>query len=504
MCLLFGAWGINLMRKLFRSFYGKLALALLASFSVVGLLLLMLVERLTLSYENEVEQKLHQDLAYHIIKDHGLLRNGELDHSALKQAFHNMMVLGPAFEFYVIGLDGKIQTYSADPGKVKKTHIDLQPIKAYIDRSEPFPILGDDPRSLSRTKIFSSAEIKHEGVAIGYLYIIIGGEIYDNVADVLKSSHIMKIGFWGFLAALGFILLALMVVFALLTQPLRKLSQDMKLFQAQGFKQGNLPLTQWNPDADEIHRLGTNFNAMALELKAQYEKVKTTDELRKELISYVSHDLRTPLAALLGYLETWQLSNTKLSKADSEHLIQVAIDNGHHISQLVEQLFELARLDSDNVAMEIEPLAIAELAFDVMQNLQGLAKERNVKLAVEPQDSSLIVMADVPKLERVLVNLMENAIRHCEAGDSVTVTLNHKDDDIEVAVVDTGKGIPADELPYICDAHYRARNSVKSKKGNTGLGLAIARKIIQLHASDISVESIEHEGARFSFCLATR
>lgn len=246
------------------------------------------------------------------------------------------------------------------------------------------------------------------------------------------------------------------------------------------------------------------FTAMATELKAQYEKVKTTDELRKELISYVSHDLRTPLAALLGYLETWQMSKDNLSAEESDRLIQVAIDNGHHISYLVEQLFELARLDSSNAAIDMEPVALTDLAYDVIQTLSLIAQEKGVVLKVlNPGNDAMMALADLPKLERVLTNLLDNGIRHCEAGDTVTIELAKQlnGQSVSISVVDTGRGIPADDLPHIFNAHYRARNSAKSKKGNTGLGLAITRKILALHESDIRVESVEGKGARFTFEL---
>ncbi len=493
-------------------FYSKLVFALIASFLLVSLLMMYLMNQLTASYQNEVEQKLHKQLAQHMVKDHQLLKQGELDHAALKHAFHSMMVLGPAFEFYVLDKDGQIQTYSAEPGKVKRKEVSLAAIKRFLSKDAVLPILGDDPRSASRQKIFSASEIRHEQNLIGYLYIIIGGEKYDDVVDVLKESHIIKLGLWGVIASLVFILLTLMVVFGLLTKPLRKLSADMHLFRKSGFKLSSDRLQQdmndWNEKGDEIHRLGATFRAMSCEMQSQYEKVKTTDELRKELISYVSHDLRTPLSALLGYLETWQLSKDKLSEAEKDELVRIALENGQHISNLVEQLFELARLDSDNVALDLEPVSLADLSYDVVQSLSVLAKSKGISMQVKhPDNDALLAKADLPKLERVFVNLIDNAIRHCEEDDEIVVDLKRKvgiDSDgkfIEVTIKDTGSGIPRADLPFIFDAYYRARNSAKSQKGNSGLGLAISKKIIELHGTNISVESDEGKGTAFSFSL---
>tara|TARA_R110001592_G_C13189487_1_gene752220 strand:+ start:11751 stop:13256 length:1506 start_codon:yes stop_codon:yes gene_type:complete len=501
------------MYKWLNSFYSKLVMALLASFIMVSLFMMYLMNELTDSYQNEVEQKLHKQLALHMVKDHQLLKDGELDHEALKSSFHSMMVLGPAFEFYVLDVDGNIQTFSAEPGKVKRDRVDLNAVHQFLSDQVVLPILGDDPRSTSRHKIFSVAEIRHEENVIGYLYIIIGGEKYDDVVDVLKGSHIIKLGVWGVIASLCFILLTLMVVFGLLTKPLRKLSEDMHLFRKSGFKMSSDKLQQgmntWNEQGDEIHRLGATFRAMSGEMQSQYEKVKTTDELRKELISYVSHDLRTPLSALLGYLETWQLSKDKLSEAEKDELVRIALENGQHISNLVEQLFELARLDSDQVSLDLEPVSLADLSYDVVQSLSLLAKEKGVAMSViHPENDALITQADLPKMERVLINLIDNAIRHCHEGDKIFIELKRSEhqssnehSSIEVIIKDSGMGIPKEDLPHIFDAYYRARNSAKSKKGNSGLGLAISKKIVELHGSKIEVESEEGEGTRFSFLI---
>lgn len=495
------------------SFYSKLVIALLASFVMVILIMMYLMTTLTDGYQNEIEQKLHKQLAQHMVKDHQLLKDGVLDHQALKSAFHSMMVLGPAFEFYVLDLDGRIQTYSAEPGKVKRSHVSLEAVHEFLDSASALPILGDDPRSPDRHKIFSAAEIRHDQKLMGYLYIIIGGEKYDDLVDVLKESHILKLGIWGLIASLVFILLTLIVVFGLLTRPLRRLSEDMQLFRNSGFKLGGDKLqqvmTKWNDRGDEIHRLGATFRAMAIEMQRQYEKVKTTDELRKELISYVSHDLRTPLSALLGYLETWQLSKDSLSDTEKEALVRIALENGQHISNLVDQLFELARLDSEHVSIDREAVSLTDLCFDVAQSLSVLAKEKQISIRVfHPENDALIVEADLPKMERVITNLIDNAIRHCRQEDDIAIELSRveaqkerPDQRVKITVTDTGVGIPEEDLPYIFDAYYRAGNSAKSKKGNSGLGLAITKKIIELHGSEIKVESREGEGTRFSFLI---
>jgi len=495
----------------FKSFYSKLVLGLLLSFFLIALILTLLVQQLTKNYQSEIEQKLHLELAEHIVHDDSLLKGGEIDQAALEHTFHSMMILGPSFEFYVVTPEGTVTTYSAADEKIKRMQVDLRPINQFLAGEGSLPILGDDPRSLYKKKIFSVAQIKHNDVLQGYLYIIIGGEVYDSVVDLLQESHIIKLSFWGFAATLFFSLIVVLLLFAMLTRPLRRLAMDMRLFRSEGFERGNMPDSNWDEkSADEIHRLGCTFNEMAGELKRQYEKVRTTDELRRELISYVSHDLRTPLASLQGYLETWQLKQESISSVESAKLIQVAVDNAQHISRLVEQLFELAHLDAENVSLTLEPVSIAELAYDVTQKLQLEASNKNITLNVEPKDPSLMAMINIEKIERVFTNLLENAIRHTSGGGQVAIHMLPEGEQMKVTVQDDGCGIEECELPHIFEAHYRGSNQEvkvhnashsKVKRINSGLGLAITKRIIELHGSEITVDSEVGKGTCFSFYL---
>ena len=497
----------------FSSFYSKLAVALVFSFLLIGLLLILFVQQLSDNYQSEIEQKLHLNLAKQLVYDNQQLQSGHIDQGALKDTFHTMMILGPSFEFYHLDPEGNVLTYDAEPGKVKRSFVDLEPIKAFINETESLPIWGDDPRHHDRKKIFSVAEIRSEEKIEGYLYIIIGGELYDGVVDLTENSHIATIGLWLMGAAILFSMLVVLLLFGFLTRPLRKLSHQMGLFSKNGFEQAQSlsdNQVQWNPcSSDEIEQLGVSFQTMAQTLSDQYEQIKSTDELRRELISYVSHDLRTPLASLQGYLETWQINHHAMDKESSASLIDIALSNAQRVSRLVEQLFELAHLDSHTITLNTESVFITELAYDVIQSAGYQAKEQGVTLSVNSPNPKIKVNADIERLERVFSNLIDNAIRHCTQGDSVEINIgleSSKSDQalpnrLLVQVVDTGSGIPSEDLKFVFNTHYRASNSVKGNHSGSGLGLAITRRILSLHGSDIEVTSKLGQGACFSFSL---
>ncbi len=490
-----------MMHKLVTSFYGKLSLLLLACFIVIGVVLTILAKQLTQTYQSEVEQKLHLKLAEHIVHDNQLFRDDKIDYDAIKHAFHGMMILGPSFEFYVVNPQGKILTYSADPDRIKRESVSTIPIHDFMKGIQPLPILGDDPRSNHKQKIFSVSPI-YEGINLkGYLYIIIGGEIYDDIADLLQKSHIMSLGGWSVLLILAMTLLVALLLFAMLTRPLRKLTLDMEYLRKNGFDNEHLRISEWRSDsADEIERLGSSFNELVSALNTQYQKVKNTDELRRELISYVSHDLRTPLSSLQGYLETWLLKNPE--GESNRELIEVAMNNAQHMSKLIEQLFELAYLDADDVILNIEPISIAELSHDVIRKRLIEAESKSITLDVNPKDSGILLMADYQKLERVLSNLLDNALRHTRSGGHIEIRFSKETDkNWMIQIIDSGIGIPEHEIKDVFLGHFKASNSIKGKGENSGLGLAICKRIVELHKGQLKVESTLGKGTVFKFEL---
>ena len=233
--------------------------------------------QLTTDYQNEVQQRLLRALAHHIIHDTKIVVDGVLNPAGLETAFHNMMILGPAFEFYLLDAEGKIIQHAAKPpSRVKRTHVSLAPIRNYIAGAQ-LPIFGDDPRGLTRQKIFSVAPIGKPGGNL-YLYIIIAGEEYDSVAALVGNSHSVQLASWTLFAGLGATLLLALGLVLQFTRPLRALRDDINAFRADGFTTGTVPDNRWDPaSSGEVHQLGTAFQEMAESVETQYQKVRTTE-----------------------------------------------------------------------------------------------------------------------------------------------------------------------------------------------------------------------------------
>jgi signal transduction histidine kinase len=234
-------------------------------------------------------------------------------------------------------------------------------------------------------------------------------------------------------------------------------------------------------------------------LLARLEAENTS--LRRDLIANVSHDLRTPLVSMRGYLELLAAKGDALEPAQRAQYLAIAVRQSERLATLIDELFELAKLDFKGVPLQRERFAFAELALDVAQKFQLGAAARNVSLCVEVDEQLPFVDADLSLMERVLDNLIGNALRHTPAQGRIALRVGRDGEagGVLVQVADTGSGIPPADLPFIFDRFWR---SADGRRGDgAGLGLAITRRILELHGSTVRAESDGRSGSTFSFCL---
>ena len=290
---------------MFNTLYGKLAAVLLGLVCLIGVLATLLTLYTTRLYLQEVNQKLNLTLAEHMVSEKILMQAGHVNEDALKEIFYMLMVINPSIEVYLLDANGVILTFSAPPGKVKRQHVSLDPLERFLRGAEAFPILGDDPRDLERKKVFSVSPIPLNGPLEGYLYVILGGEEYDSAIQMLQGSYILRLSAWAVAGGVLFSALAGLLFFNLLTRRLRTLVSAVDAFTRSDF---SAPLETLPPlDArsrDEIDQLGTIFTQMADRIRQQEKTLTQEDQLRRELVANVSHDLRTPLTSLQGYLRS--------------------------------------------------------------------------------------------------------------------------------------------------------------------------------------------------------
>jgi signal transduction histidine kinase len=476
-------------------------MALLALLAVLGALYLLVTLVTTRFFLQEVNQNLDRDVAEHLVAEVILLEDGEVRQDALKDIFHMMMVVNPSIEIYLLDAEGTILAYSAPPGKVKLEAVRLGPVERFLKGPGDLPVTGDDPRHPGVNKAFSAAPIIRDDRLEGYLYVVLGGEQYDSAVQLLQGSYVLRLGVAAVIVGLLFTLVAGLLLFNVLTRRLRRLAAEMEVFQRSGFTQRmNFGVSPREEGGDEIDRLQISFDEMADRMIAQLHELKRADDLRRELVANVSHDLRTPLASLRGYLETLMLKKDGLSNEERQRYIEAALHHSESLGKLVAELFELAKLESSETRPQPETFALAELVQDVIQKHQLAAERKHIRLHGDFGEDLPFVHADIGLIERVLENLIDNALRYTPDQGEIEIRLRPSGNAVAVVVRDTGRGIPSDELGHVFDRFYRSKNGADID-GGSGLGLAISKKILDLHGSRIEVSSAVGEGTTFRFEL---
>jgi signal transduction histidine kinase len=254
---------------------------------------------------------------------------------------------------------------------------------------------------------------------------------------------------------------------------------------------------------DEMARLARTFNEMAARLEVAAEQQRELDELRRNLIAWAGHDLRTPLASIRAIVEA--LADGVVDDPNTQdrylHTAQREIQS---LSLLIDDLFELAQIEAGGLRLEMGPNSISDLISDTMESFSELAARRGVTLEGSAEPGVDPVLMDAQQIGRVLSNLVGNALRHTPSGGMVRVEARRVAESVQVAVRDTGEGIDGEDLPHIFERFYRGEKSRSRATGGAGLGLAIAKGIVEAHGGQIGVESERGQGASFYFMLPDR
>lgn len=490
--------------SLFGSLYAKLASILVLIILTMGFVYGFITFSVTHDYLQEITQEFNRDLAKNLVGERDIVVNGKINTQALKQTFHDYMTVNPNIEIYLLDLQGKILSYSADPGKVQREFVALEPIDAFF-QGELLP--GDDPRSFTVKKAFSVTYVPTKEHPEGYLYVVLRGEEFDQVNRALQDNYFIQYSLFSLLISLSIGLLLGLFLFYTITRRVRNLSTAMYDFTKNGFSAYPEPKLVDKQYNDEIGQLASSFDVMAEHTITQMRKLEEQDKLRRELVANVSHDLRTPLSSMLGYLEILMIKGDALDGDDRKKYLKIVSQHGKRLSQLIDDLFELAKFDAQEITPELESFSFSEFIYDVVQKFQNRAEQANIHLQLQCPQEALLVNADIALIERVLDNLLGNAFNHTIAGDTISIKVMqlNKDENgagaVQIQVQDSGSGISESDLPKIFDRFYQAQN--KHRKGkHAGLGLAIVKRIVALHGREIRVTSKLGEGTQFTFTLA--
>ena len=422
-----------------------------------------------------------------------------------------LVLYEPDTQLYLLDAQGTVLATSGDAELPPGFRVAIAPVQEAAavaqGRSGNRYVMGDDPERMDGDAVIAArpvqrATIRNEGAVAGYLYLVchkaaLPASRWEALRNSLALPALLLIAG---IVALTTLFAALII--AAVTRPLQRLTDAVSTLSARGLDEGltAAPPALLSPAGrDEFGRLTEAFSMMLATLQRQWAALRRLDHFRREGVSNLSHDLRSPLTATAACLETLQTRwHGDAGRAQELELVEVALRNTRNAARLVQSLGDLARLDEPSFALRRESVDAGELLDDIALRFADRAARQGVALAVdhagdaEPAFASL----DIELFERAVANLIDNALKFCPAGARITLAARAGGGQLEVSVADNGPGIAADDLPHLFDRFYQARQSVApaTGEGGKGLGLAIVKRIAELHGGTVTVDSRPGEG----------
>ncbi len=477
------------------SLFWKISGVFLLLSMLIGIAYVFITAYTSQKYYAETTQRLNANVAEHMLLEVAPFENGQVNEKALHQIMHSMMAVNPAIEVYLLDTAGKILSFVVLDKKVKLNYVSLEPVREFLAHQGDKLVLGDDPRNPGKRIVFSATPVFESGSHRGYVYLVLVSEQFENIAETVWNSYLLSLGTRIFMLSLLIALVLGLGIIWLLTRNLRQIIQTVRQFE-----QGNLKARIPVKSKGELAQLSHTFNHMAETILLNIQELQKVDKLRRELIANVSHDLRTPLSVIHGYVETLLMKQGSLSQEEEKKYLDIVLSSSQHLKKLVSDLFELSKLEARQVELNRQAFPLSELLEEVGQKYSLLAQEKDLEIISRIEAQETTVFADLRLMERVLQNLLDNAIKHSPAHEKIFLDLSTRDGKVQVQVRNTGVGIPEEDLAQIFDRYYKVEKHYGDQKG-TGLGLAIVKNILEVHNSFIQVSSKIHEYTSFSFQL---
>ena len=490
----------------------KLALTIFATGLVTALLVAATVVYSFQRFENETAYRRGMGFLGRVL---GMYDNifdmHEQSPDEFQRWLRGLVLYEPDTELYLLDAQGLVLAKTG-PAKLKPgVHVALGPVRESIERMDTSYVMGDDPERMDAGAVIVAKPVQRaikQGASpnAGYLYLVLHTQqLPEGRWDVLRSSFARPV--MGLvIAVVAFTTLLAVLIISAVTQPLKTLTQAVATLSQRGLAEGltvapTSPLPK--PTRDEFGQLTGAFEMLLDVCRRQWNALRRTDHFRREGVSNLSHDLRSPLTATVACLETLDVRGADAAeRADDRRLVEIALRNTRNAARMVQSLGDLAKLDEPEYGLRSEAVDAGELLDDIALRFAERATRQGVTLACvhaqEPGAPLPYGRLDVELFERAIANLVDNALKFCPAGSTVTLSALRRDDRIAVSVADDGPGIPEADLPLLFDRFYQSRQSVAPATGDggRGLGLAIVKRIAELHGGDVSVESTLGRGTR--------
>jgi signal transduction histidine kinase len=481
------------MTRLFNSLFLRISIVFLLILLVISALYIYISVNTAEMYYQETRQKLDLNIASHIAEDNTYFKDDSINTSVLKDVFHNVMVINPSIEVYFLDTNGTILTYYAPDQVIKTNNVPLGPVKKFIASGGESFIIGIDPKSPEKMKAFSAAEIIENNEFKGYIYVILAGKEYENAAQLVFGSYILSLGIKTMIIALVAAILIGFISIGIIVWNLRRIITVIRNFQ-----KGNLNARIVLKSKGELKEFADSFNEMADTIVNNIKEIKRMDDLRRVLVANVSHDLRTPLTIIRGYIETIVLKEPNLTLQERKDYLEIILKNTDRLLKLVEELFELSKFETKEIEPHKVEFSLAELLQDIYQKNLVIAQKKEIKFILDVAEKLPFIVADIGMMEKAFQNLIENAFKFTPSGGEVKIIFKRKyAHALFVNISDNGLGMSPEEIPFIFDRYYQVKRISYDKYLGSGLGLSIVKRILDIHNFEVSVKSEPSKGTSF-------
>jgi signal transduction histidine kinase len=489
----------------------KLALTIFATGLLTALLVIATVVYAFQRFENETAYRRGMGFLSRVV---GMYDNifdmHEKDAAAFQAWLRALVLFEPDTELYLLDASGIVLAKTGPTPLKPGTRVALAPVRESIEQKDASYVMGDDPERMDAGAVVVAKPVRRAqprggSAEAGYLYLVLHTQqLPEGRWDVLRSSF-ARPALGAVLAVVALTTLLAVLIISTVTKPLRRLTEAVSTLSQRGLAEGlavapgsSLPA----PTRDEFGQLTSAFEMLLDICRRQWNALRRTDHFRREGVSNLSHDLRSPLTATAACLETLDGRWTdNAERAEDRRLVEIALRNTRNAARMVQSLGDLAKLDEPEFTLRSEAVDAGELLDDIAVRFAERASRQGVRLqtaAPAGDGAGPRAELDVELFERAVANLIDNALKFCPRGSTITLAALARGDRVEVSVTDDGPGIPAADLPQLFDRFYQSRPTVApaTAEGGRGLGLAIVKRIAELHGGDVAVESTLGRGTR--------
>lgn len=435
-------------------------------------------------------------------------------------------------QLYLLNADGVVLSSTGNVRLPSGFKVALGPVRQAAQGSEPGPsmpyVMGDDPERMDANAVIAARALSRfmtrpSDPVAGYLYLVAHkAPLPAGRLELFRSAFAGP----ALAAVAGVVALTTLMaawIIAAVTRPLRRISAEVAEASRAGLSaagaegaQRVLAGSPQEPPAsgrlDEFDQLREGFRAMLATLRMQWQALRQLDHFRREGVSNLSHDLRSPLTATVACLETLeQRWAGDSARADDRQLIEMALRNTRNAAQLVRSLGDLSQLDEPEFKLHPEVLDLSEMLDDIAVRFAGRAAQRGITLHCQHGSDAdpPFAAVDIELIERAIANLLDNALKFTPSGGQITLAVNRSAAhagsaaQVQISVADNGPGIAEKDIPHLFDRLYQSRSSVApaSSEEGKGLGLAIVKRIAELHHGSVAVQSTVSEGTRVTLTL---